>query len=74
MLLECDNFVFRKVNWPLLLRRGGSVGFRLTAKWPLSVTKPNCQHSLMQKFKNTAMGKLTQSNEWFKNIEQKKTA
>ena len=74
MPLECDNFVFRKVNWPLLLRRGGSVGFRLTAKWPLSVTKPNCQHSLMQKFKNTAMGKLTQSNEWFKNIEQKKTA
>ena len=26
MPLECDNFVFRKVNWPLSLRRGGWVG------------------------------------------------
>ena len=23
MLLECDNFAFRKVNWPLSLSRGG---------------------------------------------------
>ena len=46
MPLECDNFVFRKVNWPLSLRRGGWVGFRLTAKLPLSETKSNCQRSL----------------------------
>ena len=46
MPLECDDFVFRKVNWPLPLRRGGWVGFRLTAKLSLSVTKPNCRRSL----------------------------
>ena len=46
MPLECDDFVFRKVNWPLPLRRGRWVGFRLTAKLPLSVTKPNCRRSL----------------------------
>ena len=42
MPLECDDFVFRKVNSPLPLRRGGWVVFRLTAKLPLSVTRPNC--------------------------------
>ena len=46
MSLECDDFVFRKVNWPLPLRRGGWVGCRLTAKLPLSVTKPNCRRYL----------------------------
>ena len=46
MPLECDDFVFRKVNRPLPLRRGGWVGFRLMAKLPLSVTKPNCRRSL----------------------------
>ena len=46
MPLECDDFVFRKVNRPLPLRSDGWVGFRLTAKLPLSVTKPNCQPSL----------------------------
>ena len=48
MPLECDDFVFRKVNWPLPLNRGGSVGFRLTAKLPLSVTKSNCRRPLIQ--------------------------
>ena len=46
MSLECDDFVFGKVNWPLPLRRGGWVGFRLTAKLPLSETRPNCRRSL----------------------------
>ena len=40
MSLECDDFVFRKVNRPLPLRTGGWLGFRLTAKLPLSVTNP----------------------------------
>ena len=31
-----------KVNWALPLRRCGWVGFRLTIKLPLSVTKPHC--------------------------------
>ena len=26
MPIECDDFVFRKVNWPLTLRKGGLVG------------------------------------------------
>ena len=26
MPLECDDFIFRKVNWPLLLRSSGWVG------------------------------------------------
>ena len=47
MPLECDNFVFRKVNWPLPLRRNGWLGFRLTAKLPLSVAKPIFQRSLI---------------------------
>ena len=38
MPLESDDFVFRKVNWPLPLRRGIWMGFRLRAKLPLSVT------------------------------------
>ena len=46
MPIGCDDFVFRKVNWPLPLSRGGWVGFRLTAKLPLSMTKPNCRCSL----------------------------
>ena len=46
-LLECDNFVFRKVNWPLSLRRGEWVVFSLMAKLPLGVRKPNCQCSLI---------------------------
>ena len=46
MPLGCDDFVFRKVYWPLPLRRGGWVGFRLTAKLSLSMTKPNCWCSL----------------------------
>ena len=45
---ECDDFVFRKVNGPLPLKKGGSVGFRLTAKLPLSITKPNCRRSLSE--------------------------
>ena len=33
MTLECDDFVFRKVNWPLPLKRGGWVGgFQLNGK------------------------------------------
>ena len=52
MLLECDDFAFRKVNWPLPLRTGGWVGFRLTVKLPLSVTKPNCRRSLILLRKN----------------------
>ena len=46
MPLECYDFVFRKVIWPLPLRRGGWVGFRLTAKLPLSETKSNFRRSL----------------------------
>ena len=46
MPLECDDLVSRKVNWPLPLRRAGWVGFRLTAKLPLSLTKPTCRRSL----------------------------
>ena len=46
MPLECEDFVFRKINWPLPLRRGRWVGYRLTAKLPLSVTKPICRRSL----------------------------
>ena len=46
MPLDCDDFVFRKVNWLLLLRRGDWVGFRLVAKFALSMMKPNCQSSL----------------------------
>ena len=42
-LSECDDFVFRKVNWPLPLRWGRWVGFRLTTKLP----KPNCWRSLI---------------------------
>ena len=45
--LKCDDFVFRKVNWPLSLRRGEWVVFRLMAKLLLGVTKPNCQCSLI---------------------------
>ena len=48
MPLERDDFVFRKVNWHLPLRRGGWVGFKLTAKLPLSVTKTNCRRPLME--------------------------
>ena len=47
MPLEGDDFVFRKVNWPLPLRRGWWEGFRLTIKLPLSEIKPNCWSSLM---------------------------
>ena len=50
MPLGCDDFVFRKVNWPLPLRKRGWVGFRLTAKLPLYVTKPNCRRSLTRKY------------------------
>ena len=46
MPLGCDDFVFRKVNLPLPLRRGKRVGFRLTTKLPLSVTQPNFWRSL----------------------------
>ena len=46
MPLEWDDFVLRKVNWPLPLRRGEWVGFSLTAKLLLSVTRPNCRRSL----------------------------
>ena len=52
MLLGCDDFTFRKVNWPLPLRRGRGVGFRLTVKLPLGVTKPNCRRSLILLRKN----------------------
>ena len=50
MPLECDDFAFRKVNWLLPLRRGRWLGFRLTAKLPLSKTKPNCWRSLRSTF------------------------
>ena len=46
MPLELDDFVLRKVNWPLPLRRGEWVGFSLPAKLLLSVMKPNCRRSL----------------------------
>ena len=46
MSLECDNFVFKNVNWLLLLRRGVWVGFRLPTKLLLTVMKPNCRRSL----------------------------
>ena len=39
-------FFFRKVIWPLPLRRGEWMGFKLTAKLTLSVTKPNCRRTL----------------------------
>ena len=55
MPLECDDFVFKKVNWPLPLRRGG---FRLTAKSLLSVTKPNCPRSLSWVFLGKNLKKL----------------
>ena len=54
MPLECDDFVFRKVNWPLPLRRGRWVGFRLMAKLPLSMTKPNWRCSLSECSENNS--------------------
>ena len=48
MPLECsDDSVFRKVNLPLPLRRGGWVVFRLMAKLPLSMMKPNVDAPLL---------------------------
>ena len=48
--LECDNFVFRKVNWPLPLRSSGWVGFSLMSKLLLSVMKTNCWCSLSSNY------------------------
>ena len=48
MPLECDDYVFWKVNWPLPLRRSRWVDFRLTAKLSLSVTKPNFRRSVIR--------------------------
>ena len=54
MPLKCGDFVFRKVNWSLPLRRCRWVGFRLTAKLPLSVMKPNWRRSLSECSENNS--------------------
>ena len=59
MSLEYDDFVFRKVNWLLPLRSEGWVGFRLTAKLPLRVTKPNCRRSLRYKYFIFALAEIS---------------
>ena len=46
---KCDDFVFGKENWPLPIRRGRWVVFRLMAKLLLSMMKPNCRCSLVPK-------------------------
>ena len=47
MPLECDDFVFRKIYWPLPFRGGWVGGFQVNVQISLSVTKPNCWGFLM---------------------------